>query len=90
MKEKITYGSTIHSDDTVTRRTRFDCNSLKEFKSFWQNRLTHTSNNENASWTANIELLSIERKDYVTSEEYFALHIDDIIVALEWFEGEEE
>ena len=60
MKEKITYGSTIHSDDTVTRRTRFDCNSLKEFKSFWQNRLTHTSNNENASWTANIELLKNE------------------------------
>ena len=69
MDTKITYGSTIHPDNTINKTIQYSFDSLELLKPFWENRkiMQETS----GSWTANIRELKIFFSHYVDSEEYF-------------------
>lgn len=72
MRTKIKYENIIHSDDTIARTKIFYFKNIDVLSSFWKNR---KSIDNDGGWTADIKNLTIEVKDWVKSEVYFA-HID--------------
>tara|TARA_R110001599_G_scaffold276582_1_gene477918 strand:- start:562 stop:912 length:351 start_codon:yes stop_codon:yes gene_type:complete len=72
------YGTTIYSDNTISKVTKYHFDSLIELREFWQ-----IGNEDNQDgkvkgvWMANLENLSITHTAYVSSNEYFE-YIDSL------------
>jgi len=72
------YGTTIYSDNTISKVTKYHFNSLFELREFWQD---NQDGEVKGVWMANLERLNITHTAYVQSNEYFE-YIDSL--------GEEE
>jgi len=72
------YGTTIYSDNTISKTTKYHFDSLFELREFWQD---NQEAEQKGSWMADLTNLKITHTSYVDSSEYFE-YIDSV--------GEEE
>tara|TARA_R100001015_G_C4622100_1_gene179465 strand:- start:537 stop:785 length:249 start_codon:yes stop_codon:yes gene_type:complete len=69
MNVEVVYGTILHHDGTVKKRTITKYETLRELRQAWSESLKLDTIRE-----ANLKELTIELREYVPAEEYFDIH----------------
>tara|TARA_A200000159_G_scaffold164803_1_gene196402 strand:+ start:4365 stop:4613 length:249 start_codon:yes stop_codon:yes gene_type:complete len=69
MNTEVVYGTTLHHDGTVQKRTITKYETMQELRQAWSESLKLATIRE-----ANLKELTIELREYVPAKEYFDIY----------------
>ena len=77
MKIEISYGNTLHSDNTVAKYTKYIFNNIEELKVFWNEK-------GDGKFSADLKRLTVNFQEYISSEEYFNSNSDSFTLGADF------